>query len=265
ANGAVVATAAAAVPSAPGSPATVPGVFASSSAGSLPLLTVGGRAEARYRGKSRYYPCVVTAVHGDGSCNLLYDDGDTEEHVEPLLVRQLGGVPAAAAAAAIATAAVATAAVATAAVVLEAPSAAAVAAALAEVEELHTTTGSAAAGTEGRTAPEVTTVTEAPRDLAQDSAVSRCGSDAGAAGKATFGPPQPGASRIMTSGSGAAATAEATPQLTTAAAIAQPPKVAAASMAAVPVAAGAVAGPVVAAAEAAAVAPAPAAAAVAEA
>ena len=50
-------------------------------------LGEGVRVEARYKGRSRYYPGRVSRVHRDGSCDIAYDDGETERMVEPSLVK----------------------------------------------------------------------------------------------------------------------------------------------------------------------------------
>ena len=62
-------------------------------------LSVGARVEGRYQASMssstclwmhKWYLAVVTAVHGDGSCDLEYDDGDVESGVEPKFVRLKG-------------------------------------------------------------------------------------------------------------------------------------------------------------------------------
>ena len=50
-------------------------------------LRRGQRVEARYKGRSRYYPGVVSRVHGDGSCDIDYDDGEHERMVERSLIK----------------------------------------------------------------------------------------------------------------------------------------------------------------------------------
>merc|ERR1719230_1618006 len=52
-------------------------------------FTSGMKVEARYRGKSRYYPGRIAHVHRDGSCDIDYDDGEKEQRVEPSLIKSL--------------------------------------------------------------------------------------------------------------------------------------------------------------------------------
>ncbi|CAM9205087.1 unnamed protein product, partial [Laminaria digitata] len=56
--------------------------------GSPVRLQTGTRVDARYRGRSQYYPGVVAQVHRDGSCDIDYDDGAKETMVEPSLIKQ---------------------------------------------------------------------------------------------------------------------------------------------------------------------------------
>ena len=49
----------------------------------------GSRVEARYKGRSRYYPGVVKRVRLDGSIDVDYDDGEREHAIKPSLVRRL--------------------------------------------------------------------------------------------------------------------------------------------------------------------------------
>jgi Ca2+-binding EF-hand superfamily protein len=51
------------------------------------VIHKGTKVEARYRGKSRFYPGVVSGVHDDGSYDIDYDDGERETFVEKQLVR----------------------------------------------------------------------------------------------------------------------------------------------------------------------------------
>ncbi|CAM9385942.1 unnamed protein product, partial [Sphacelaria rigidula] len=53
-------------------------------------LREGARVEARYKGRSRYYPGKISRVHRDGSCDIDYDDGEKERMVDPSLVKALG-------------------------------------------------------------------------------------------------------------------------------------------------------------------------------
>merc|ERR1719230_2458315 len=52
-------------------------------------FSAGMKVEARYRGKSRYYPGRIAHVHRDGSCDIDYDDGEKESRVEPSLIKAL--------------------------------------------------------------------------------------------------------------------------------------------------------------------------------
>ncbi|CAN0116800.1 unnamed protein product, partial [Hapterophycus canaliculatus] len=54
-------------------------------------LEEGMKVEAKYKGRSRYYPGRISRVHRDGTCDIDYDDGEKERSVDPLLVKILGG------------------------------------------------------------------------------------------------------------------------------------------------------------------------------
>jgi hypothetical protein len=48
------------------------------------------RVQGKYQGQSggrNWFDGVVTAVHEDGTCDLLYDDGDYEERVAPRFIK----------------------------------------------------------------------------------------------------------------------------------------------------------------------------------
>jgi ribosomal protein L27 len=52
----------------------------------------GDKVEALYRGKgTRYYSGVVTKVNRDGTCDLLFDDGDTNLGALASHMRMIGG------------------------------------------------------------------------------------------------------------------------------------------------------------------------------
>ena len=51
----------------------------------------GQKVEARYGGKKRFYSGQITKVHGDGTFDILYDDGELELKVEHLLIRAVDG------------------------------------------------------------------------------------------------------------------------------------------------------------------------------
>ncbi|OQR88598.1 hypothetical protein ACHHYP_06727, partial [Achlya hypogyna] len=55
------------------------------------VWAVGSKVEARYKGKSTYYPGKITKVHSDGSCDIDYDDGEKEKRVEKDFIRLVPG------------------------------------------------------------------------------------------------------------------------------------------------------------------------------
>ncbi|KAH8049813.1 tudor domain-containing protein [Aureococcus anophagefferens] len=54
----------------------------------------GARVEARYRGKSKFYPGKIAKANDDGSYDIAYDDGESEANVIEALIRPLGGAGA---------------------------------------------------------------------------------------------------------------------------------------------------------------------------
>ena len=52
-----------------------------------PGLKVGARIAARWKGGLVYYPGRVVSDHGDGSYDIDYDDGDTEDNVPAALIK----------------------------------------------------------------------------------------------------------------------------------------------------------------------------------
>ena len=52
-------------------------------------LKVDMKVEARYRGKSKYYPGVISRVRLNGTVDINYDDGEKELGVKPEFVRVL--------------------------------------------------------------------------------------------------------------------------------------------------------------------------------
>ena len=52
-------------------------------------LREGDKVEARYRGKSKYYPGRISRDRGDGSYDIDYDDGEKETRVAEDLIRSL--------------------------------------------------------------------------------------------------------------------------------------------------------------------------------
>jgi len=53
-------------------------------------LTVGMRVEARYQGGAQLFPAKIACINEDGTANLLYDDGDGENCVPALRIKQPG-------------------------------------------------------------------------------------------------------------------------------------------------------------------------------
>merc|ERR1719230_1505449 len=49
----------------------------------------GDKVEARYRGKSRYYPGKISRDRGDGTYDIDYEDGEREQRVGESLIRSL--------------------------------------------------------------------------------------------------------------------------------------------------------------------------------
>ena len=54
-------------------------------------LRVGSKVKARYRGKSKFYPGVISRDRGDGTFDIDYDDGEHETRVREDLIEALGG------------------------------------------------------------------------------------------------------------------------------------------------------------------------------
>ena len=54
-------------------------------------LREGDKCEARFRGKSssKMYPGKVTRIHGDGSIDVKYEDGDSDRNLKPSHVKAL--------------------------------------------------------------------------------------------------------------------------------------------------------------------------------
>jgi Ca2+-binding EF-hand superfamily protein len=52
---------------------------------------VGTKVEARYRGRERWYPGVISRVRLNGTFDVDYDDGEKEQGVAKDLIRTLGG------------------------------------------------------------------------------------------------------------------------------------------------------------------------------
>ena len=54
-------------------------------------LEVGQKVEARFGKKSRFYPGTITKSNGDGTYDILYNDGDSEKSVDASLIKVRGG------------------------------------------------------------------------------------------------------------------------------------------------------------------------------
>ena len=73
---------------APPSVIKVPGLTADAVGGSVKgHLIVGMDVAARYGRRSCYYPGRIANVRGDGTCAIIYDDGEQESRVEPSLIK----------------------------------------------------------------------------------------------------------------------------------------------------------------------------------
>merc|ERR1711920_788246 len=51
----------------------------------------GDKVEAKYKGRSRYYPGVISRCRLNGNYDIDYDDGEQEKNVKPELIRGKGG------------------------------------------------------------------------------------------------------------------------------------------------------------------------------
>jgi hypothetical protein len=58
-----------------------------SEAGGAKVFACGTAVQARYGGEGRYYPGRIAAANDDGSYDVAYDDGDSEEGVPAALIR----------------------------------------------------------------------------------------------------------------------------------------------------------------------------------
>jgi hypothetical protein len=54
-------------------------------------LQEGGKVEGNYRGRGKWYSGKITKDRGDGTYDLAYDDGETEQRVAVDLIRSRGG------------------------------------------------------------------------------------------------------------------------------------------------------------------------------
>jgi Histone methyltransferase Tudor domain 1 len=53
-------------------------------------LQDGAKIEARYKGKNKYYPGVISRKRLNGTFDIDYDDGEKEYGVSKELIRMLG-------------------------------------------------------------------------------------------------------------------------------------------------------------------------------
>merc|ERR1711968_434472 len=44
--------------------------------------------EARYEGKDKYFPGTISRVNADGTYKIMYEDGDSELHVDASMIRK---------------------------------------------------------------------------------------------------------------------------------------------------------------------------------
>lgn len=52
-------------------------------------FVVKEKVSARYRGNTKWYPGEIKRVHGDGTFDVLYDDGEEEHHVSEALIEKV--------------------------------------------------------------------------------------------------------------------------------------------------------------------------------
>lgn len=64
------------------------GIYGSRENSSSEVYQVGDDIEARYRGGRKWYPGTIRSVNGDGTCDLRYNDGDTERDIGTGLIRK---------------------------------------------------------------------------------------------------------------------------------------------------------------------------------
>ena len=56
--------------------------------GEIGAYQKGDKVEAKYQGKSKWYPGSISRVNANGTFDILYDDGDTESGVRESLIRR---------------------------------------------------------------------------------------------------------------------------------------------------------------------------------
>jgi hypothetical protein len=54
------------------------------------VIGEGSKVEAKYKGGSKYYKGKITRKRLNGTFDILYDDGESEERVAASLIRSLG-------------------------------------------------------------------------------------------------------------------------------------------------------------------------------
>ncbi|KAJ1458565.1 hypothetical protein M885DRAFT_90783 [Pelagophyceae sp. CCMP2097] len=60
-------------------------------AAKAPRLNEGDKVEARYRGRSKFYPGKIVRDRGDGTFDIDYDDGEKESRIDEKLIKAVGG------------------------------------------------------------------------------------------------------------------------------------------------------------------------------
>ncbi len=55
-------------------------------------LFVGSKVEGNYKGKGRWYTGQITVVRNDGTFDIVYDDGESEQNVSKDMVREFGNI-----------------------------------------------------------------------------------------------------------------------------------------------------------------------------
>ena len=51
----------------------------------------GDKCEAEFKNTGKFYPGTVKRVHGDGTCDIVFDDGDKQSYVEASRIKVKGG------------------------------------------------------------------------------------------------------------------------------------------------------------------------------
>ena len=51
----------------------------------------GDKCEAEFKSTGKFYPGTVKRVHGDDTCDIVFDDGDKQSYVEASRIKVKGG------------------------------------------------------------------------------------------------------------------------------------------------------------------------------